>query len=117
LLGQGKSWLACALGHKACRDDFSVLYYRVPRLFAALGLQEVAGLLGQERLGSPIVEDQQVHLGDLTQQPAVAAVIRTRRNLIITGPCGLGKSWLACALGHKACRDDFSVLSSSMLAG
>jgi len=24
--------------------------------------------------------------------------IRTRRNLIITGPCGVGKSWLACAL-------------------
>ena len=30
--GTGKSWLACALGHKACRDDRSVLYYRVPRL-------------------------------------------------------------------------------------
>lgn len=36
--GVGKSWLACALGHKACRDDFSVAYYRVPRLFAALAL-------------------------------------------------------------------------------
>ncbi len=32
--GVGKSWLACALGHKACRDDRSVLYQRVPRLFA-----------------------------------------------------------------------------------
>ena len=32
------NWLACALGHKACRDDLSVLYYRVPRLFAALSL-------------------------------------------------------------------------------
>ena len=32
------SWLACALGHKACREDLSVLYYRVPRLFAALAL-------------------------------------------------------------------------------
>ena len=36
--------------------------------------------------------------------------IRTRRNLLITGPCGVGKSWLSCALGHKACRDDLSVL-------
>ena len=34
--GVGKSWLACALGQKACRDDFSVLYKRVPRLFAEL---------------------------------------------------------------------------------
>jgi len=36
--GIGKSWLACALGHKACRDDRSVLYHRIPRLFDALAL-------------------------------------------------------------------------------
>ncbi len=38
LTGVGKSWLACALGHKACRDDRSVSYQRVPRLFDALAL-------------------------------------------------------------------------------
>jgi len=36
--GLGKSWLACALGHKACRDNHSVLYHRVPRLFEALAI-------------------------------------------------------------------------------
>ena len=36
--------------------------------------------------------------------------IRQHRNLLITGPCGIGKSWLACALGHKACRENVSVL-------
>ena len=36
--GLGKSWIACALAHKACRDDRSVLYHRVPRLFDALAL-------------------------------------------------------------------------------
>ena len=36
--------------------------------------------------------------------------IAERRNLIITGASGLGKSWLACALGHKACRENMSVL-------
>jgi DNA replication protein DnaC len=36
--GVGKSWLASALGHKACRDNRSVLYHRVPRLFADLAL-------------------------------------------------------------------------------
>ena len=36
--GVGKSWLACALGHKACRDDRSVLYQRVPKLFSTLAL-------------------------------------------------------------------------------
>src|ERR1700684_468817 len=36
--GVGKSWIACGLGHKACRDNSSVLYQRVPRLFEALAL-------------------------------------------------------------------------------
>ena len=36
--GVGKSWLACALGHQACRDNRSVLYQRVPKLFADLAL-------------------------------------------------------------------------------
>jgi DNA replication protein DnaC len=31
-------------------------------------------------------------------------------NLVITGPTGIGKSFLASALGHKACRDNHSVL-------
>ena len=36
--GVGKSWLACALGQKACRDNRSVLYQRIPRMFADLAL-------------------------------------------------------------------------------
>ena len=36
--GVGKSWLACALGHQACRDNHSVLYRRVPKLFTELML-------------------------------------------------------------------------------
>jgi DNA replication protein DnaC len=36
--GVGKSWIACALGHKACRDNRSVLYQRLPRLFDNLAL-------------------------------------------------------------------------------
>ena len=36
--GVGKSWLACALGHKACRDNRSVLYQRMPKMFADLAL-------------------------------------------------------------------------------
>src|SRR5215210_2778465 len=36
--GVGKSWLSCPLGHKACRDNRSVLYQRIPRLFADLTL-------------------------------------------------------------------------------
>ncbi|MEP6783966.1 MAG: IS21-like element helper ATPase IstB [Acidobacteriota bacterium] len=45
--GVGKSWIACALGHKACRDDRSVLYHRVPRLFDALALARGDGRHGR----------------------------------------------------------------------
>ena len=43
--GVGKSWLACALGHKACRDGFSVLYRRAPRLFSELAIARGEGRL------------------------------------------------------------------------
>jgi len=43
--GIGKSWLACALGHKACREGFSVLYRRAPRLFSELAIARGEGRL------------------------------------------------------------------------
>ena len=36
--------------------------------------------------------------------------IRQHQNVLLIGPTGIGKSWLACALAQKACRDSFSVL-------
>lgn len=45
--GVGKSWLASALGHKACRDNHSVLYQRVPKLFGDLALARGDGRYGR----------------------------------------------------------------------
>lgn len=46
----------------------------------------------------------------LFQQLAAGRWIEEHQNLLITGPCGVGKTWLACALGQKACRDGKSAL-------
>jgi DNA replication protein DnaC len=47
---------------------------------------------------------------ELFRQLAQGHWIEKRQNLIITDPCGFGKTWLACALGQKACRDGATVL-------
>jgi len=36
--GVGKTWIACALAQKACREGYTALYLRLPRLFEELGL-------------------------------------------------------------------------------
>jgi DNA replication protein DnaC len=44
--GVGKSWLACALAEKACRDGFSAFFIRSPKLFRELALARADGSLG-----------------------------------------------------------------------
>ena len=41
---------------------------------------------------------------------ATSEWLREHLNCLITGPTGIGKSWLACALAQKACRDGFTSL-------
>ncbi len=41
--GTGKTWLACALAHQACRQGLSAWYVRAPRLFEELTLCHADG--------------------------------------------------------------------------
>jgi DNA replication protein DnaC len=46
----------------------------------------------------------------LVRSLASSEWVRQKLNIVFTGPTGVGKSWIGCALAQKACRDGFSVL-------
>ena len=48
--GVGKSYLACALAHQACRSGLKVLYTRLPRLLSELSLAHADGSFGKRLL-------------------------------------------------------------------
>ena len=77
--------------------------------------QRLAQRLRWAKLGqSACIEDldtrapRGIERGRLTQL-AQLDWIEQRLNVLITGPTGVGKSWIACALAHHACRHDKSV--------
>ena len=90
--GVGKSWLACALGHRACRDDFSVAYHRLPRLFAALALARGDGrytrmLRAIARLDLLILDDWGPEPFDADQRRDLLEIVEDRyeaRSIIVT---------------------------------
>jgi len=75
--GIGKSWIACALGHKACREGFSVLYKRTPRLFADLAQARGEGRL--PRLMAALERTRLLILDDWGPEPFNA---EQRRDLL-----------------------------------
>jgi DNA replication protein DnaC len=64
---------------------------------------------------SACVEDIDYALHRGLSRPAMLELassrwVKAKKNIILTGPAGAGKSHLACALGNKACRDGYTVL-------
>ena len=65
--GAGKSYLACALAQKACRDGHSTLYQRVPRLLQEIAVSRLDGRYA--KLFAPISKCEVLILDDLLISP------------------------------------------------
>ena len=82
--GVGKIWLACALGHKACREGYSVLYKRAPRLFADLATARGEGRLprtaGHARAHAP-ADHRRLGAGAAERRAAARPAGDRRRSL------------------------------------
>jgi DNA replication protein DnaC len=98
--GVGKSWLACAIGHKACRDNRSVLYHRVPKLFADLALARGDGrhpriLRSLGRTDLLILDDWGLEPLDAAARHDLLEILEERygrRSTIVTSQIPVGRS-------------------------
>ncbi len=97
----------------AFEDRFGLL---VDRELAWRDTRRLERLLKQAKLKYPeaCIEDLDTRSArglDPRQLASLASAdwIRSGHNVLITGATGLGKTWLACALGQAACRQGFAV--------
>jgi DNA replication protein DnaC len=90
--GLGKTWLACALGQRACREGFSVRYLRLPRLFDMMKAARGDGTLPRlvERLGKAqllILDDFGLYPMDCDQRRDLMEIVEERaqrRSTLVT---------------------------------
>ena len=75
--GTGKTFVACALAHQACRQGYRALYWRVSRLFHALALARADGTYA--RLLAKLARVDVLVLDDLALMPLQDA---ERRDLL-----------------------------------
>src|SRR6202035_2696871 len=93
-------WLALLLDREAADRGTRRFQFRLraPRLRHSQAAAEDVDSRAPRRLAKA-----------LFQQLATCRWIAEHRGLLIMGPCGVGKSWLSCALAQRACRDGYSV--------
>ena len=90
--GAGKSYLACALAQKACRDGHSTLYQRVPRLMQEIAVARLDGRYA--KLIASISKCEVLILDDLLISPLTHEEQRDRKSTIVTSQLPL-KAWHA----------------------
>ena len=90
--GTGKSYLACALGHEACKRGFRTFYANAPKLLGALKVAKVKGTLEAElkkieRCQLLILDDLFIVPLDAKERPILLEIIEDRherKSVIIT---------------------------------
>lgn len=90
--GIGKSFLACALAHKACREGFTVQYYRTSRLFSELAVSRADGrylrlLKSLARVDLIILDDWGLEILNKDQRGDMLEIFEdrhSRKSLVIT---------------------------------
>jgi len=98
--GVGKTWLACALGERACREGLSVRYMRLPALFADMQAARGDGTAPRliERLGKVqllILDDFALYPLDGEQRRDLMEIVEERaqrRSTLVTSQLPV-KAW------------------------
>ncbi len=75
--GVGKTYIACALAQKACRQGLSALYLRLPRLFSDLAIAK-----GDGRYGKLLVKYSRVDVMVLDDWGVAPMTAENRRDLL-----------------------------------
>lgn len=97
--GVGKTYLACALGHEACKLDKNVLYFRMPQLFSELANSKQSGSFDRffskiARADVLILDDWGPDLMSATQRRDLMEIVDARyerRSTVITSQLPIEK--------------------------
>jgi len=84
--GVGKTYLACALAHKACREGYSAMYFRLPRLLQELALSKGDGrytglLKAIARVDLLVLDDWGLKAFSADQQHDILELLEDRHGL------------------------------------
>jgi len=98
--GVGKSYIACALAHKACLEGYTALYMRVPKLFSELAVARGDGrypkiIMALSKIDILIIDDWGLSKLNENERKDFLEIIEDRyelRSTIITGQVPV-KKW------------------------
>jgi len=90
--GCGKTYIACALAHRACLDGYTSRYYRLPRLWEELKIAKANGTYGQwlnqlAKLDLLILDDWGLVTPDIERRQDLLEILDDRyqkRSTIVT---------------------------------